>query len=33
LLEACGLPSPSAPVLAHAQGDPFDVEVWPPQRT
>jgi len=33
LLEACGMPSPSPPVLAHAQGDPFDVEVWPPQRT
>ena len=33
LLEACGLPSPSAPVLAHAQGDPFDVEVWRPHRT
>ena len=33
LLEACGLPSPTTPLLAHAQGDPFDVEVWPPQRT
>ena len=33
LLEACGLPSPSTPILAHAQGEPFDVEVWPPERT
>ena len=32
LLEACGLPSPSPPMLAHAQGEPFDVEVWPPRR-
>ena len=32
VLEACGVPSPSTPPLAHAQGDPFDVEVWPPQR-
>jgi uncharacterized protein YqjF (DUF2071 family) len=33
LLEACGVPSPSTPMLAHAQGEPFDVEVWPPERT
>jgi uncharacterized protein YqjF (DUF2071 family) len=33
LLEACGLPSPSTPMLAHAQGEPFDVEVWRPERT
>ena len=33
LLEACGLPSPSPPMLAHAQAEPCDVEVWPPQRT
>ena len=30
LPEAAGLPAPSTPVLAHAQGEPFDVEVWPP---
>jgi uncharacterized protein YqjF (DUF2071 family) len=30
LLEADGMPSPTTPVLAHAQGEPFDVEVWPP---
>ena len=32
LLEADGLPSPTTSVLAHAQAEPFDVEVWPPTR-
>jgi uncharacterized protein YqjF (DUF2071 family) len=32
LLEANGLPAPTTPVFAHAQADPFDVEVWPPTR-
>jgi uncharacterized protein len=30
LLEANGIPVPDGPVLALAQGEPFDVEVWPP---
>jgi uncharacterized protein YqjF (DUF2071 family) len=30
LLEANGLPAPTAPVLAHAQAEPLDVKVWPP---
>jgi uncharacterized protein YqjF (DUF2071 family) len=30
LLEANGLPTPTTPVLAHAQAEPLDVEVWPP---
>jgi uncharacterized protein YqjF (DUF2071 family) len=30
LLEANGIPVPDSPVLAHAQGEPFEVEVWPP---
>jgi uncharacterized protein len=32
LLEADGLPSPTTPVLAHAQAEPFQVEIWPPTR-
>jgi uncharacterized protein YqjF (DUF2071 family) len=32
LLEANGLPPPTTPVLAHAQAEPLDVEVWPPTR-
>jgi uncharacterized protein YqjF (DUF2071 family) len=32
LLEADGLPSPPTSVLAHAQAEPFDVEIWPPRR-
>ena len=30
LLEADGLPAPGGPILAHAQGEPFDVDVWSP---
>ena len=30
LLEADRLPTPTTPALAHAQGEPFDVEIWPP---
>jgi uncharacterized protein YqjF (DUF2071 family) len=31
LLEAAaGIPRPATPVLAHAQAEPLDVEVWPP---
>jgi len=32
LLDADGLPAPATPPLAHAQAEPFDVEVWPPTR-
>ena len=32
LLTADGLPAPSTSVLAHAQAEPFDVEIWPPTR-
>lgn len=32
LLAAHGLPQPIVPVLAHAQAEPLDVEVWPPER-
>jgi hypothetical protein len=30
LLAADRLPTPTTPVLAHAQGEPLDVEIWPP---
>ena len=30
LLEAGGIPLPAAPVLAHAQAEPLEVEVWLP---
>jgi uncharacterized protein YqjF (DUF2071 family) len=30
LLEANGIPHPAAPVLAHAQAEPLEVEVWLP---
>jgi uncharacterized protein YqjF (DUF2071 family) len=32
LLEADGLPATGPPLLAHAQAEPFDVEVWPPSH-
>ena len=32
LLDGNGLPAPSMPVIAHAQAEPLDVEVWPPTR-
>ena len=31
LIEAAGLPVPTTPVLAHAQAEPLDVEVWLPR--
>jgi uncharacterized protein YqjF (DUF2071 family) len=32
LLEADGIPTPSAPVHALAQAEPLDVDIWPPTR-
>jgi uncharacterized protein YqjF (DUF2071 family) len=32
MLEAAGLPTPGDAPLVHAQGEPFDVAVWPPVR-
>jgi uncharacterized protein YqjF (DUF2071 family) len=32
MLEAAGLPTPDDPPVVHAQGEPFDVAVWPPVR-
>lgn len=32
LLEAGRVPTPTTPVLAHAQGEPLDVDIWPPTR-
>jgi uncharacterized protein YqjF (DUF2071 family) len=30
LLEAGRVPTPTTPVIAHAQGEPLDVDIWPP---